>query len=110
MNRGKLVACDTPDAIRGMIEKSEVVDLVVGNIRDDQIEAIKAMKGVISVASWVEDTVLNKRRLRIQLENVDNVSMVFDFLFKEKIKLINFRHEEPTLEDTFIKLTERGVD
>jgi ABC-2 type transport system ATP-binding protein len=109
MNRGKLVACDTPDAIKGMIKKSEVVDLVVGNIRNDQIETIKAMKGVISVAFWVEDTVLGKMRLRIQLESVDTISMVFDFLFKEKIKLINFRHEEPTLEDTFIKLTETGV-
>jgi ABC-type uncharacterized transport system ATPase subunit len=67
------------------------------------------MKGVISVAFWVEDTVLGKMRLRIQLESVDTISMVFDFLFKEKIKLINFRHEEPTLEDTFIKLTETGV-
>jgi ABC-2 type transport system ATP-binding protein len=110
MNRGKLVACDTPDAIRGMIEKSEVVDLVVGNIRDDQIEAIKAMKGVISVASGMEDAVLGKRRLRIQLESLNSISMVFDFLFKEKVKLINFRREEPTLEDAFIQLTETGKE
>jgi ABC-2 type transport system ATP-binding protein len=110
MNRGKLIACDTPDAIRGMIEKSEVVDLVVGNIRDDQIEAIKAMKGVISVASGMEDAVLGKRRLRIKLESLNSISMVFDFLFKEKVKLINFRREEPTLEDAFIQLTETGKE
>jgi ABC-2 type transport system ATP-binding protein len=110
MNRGKLIACDTPDAIKGMIEKSEVVDLVVGNIRDYQIETIKAMKGVISVATGVEDPLLDKRRLRIQLETVDSISMVFDFLFKEKIKLINFRREEPTLEDAFIQLTKTGME
>jgi hypothetical protein len=31
--------------------------------------------------------------------------MIFDFLFKEKIRLVNFRREEPTLEDAFIELT-----
>jgi len=28
-----------------------------------------------------------------------------DFFFREKIKLVNFRQEEPTLEDAFIELT-----
>jgi hypothetical protein len=32
-----------------------------------------------------------------------------DFFFNEKIKLINFKQEEPTLEDAFIELTGAGV-
>jgi hypothetical protein len=28
-----------------------------------------------------------------------------DFFFRENIKLVNFRQEEPTLEDAFIELT-----
>ncbi len=110
MNRGNLVACDTPDAIKNMIETSQVVDLVVRNITDRQIQAIKAIRGVIRVATEVEDPVLGKMRLRVQLESVDAIPVVFDFLFKEKIKLINFRHEEPTLEDAFIKLTRTGLE
>ena len=30
---------------------------------------------------------------------------MLDFFFREKIKLVNFRQEEPTLEDAFIELT-----
>ncbi len=109
MNRGKLVACDTPDAIKSMIETSQVIDLVVSNITGNQIQAMKAIQGVISVTAEVEDAVLGKTRIRVQLDGVDAIPMVFDFLFKEKIRLINFRHEEPTLEDAFIKLTGTGV-
>jgi hypothetical protein len=33
---------------------------------------------------------------------------IFDFLFEQKIKLVNFKREEPTLEDAFIELTRRA--
>jgi ABC-2 type transport system ATP-binding protein len=109
MNRGSLVACDTPDAIKSMVATTQVIDLVVGNISDNQVQAIGAVKGVIGVAAEVEDDVLGKMRLRIQLESSDSIPTVFDFLFKQKIRLINFKHEEPTLEDAFIKLARTGL-
>jgi ABC-type uncharacterized transport system ATPase subunit len=43
------------------------------------------------------------------LENVNAVEVIFDFFFKEKIKVVNFKQEEPTLEDAFIELTGSGV-
>jgi ABC-2 type transport system ATP-binding protein len=110
MNRGKLVACDTPEAIKNAVKKNEVVDMTVGNIRDDQIRALKTMKGVISVDSEVESPTLERKRLRIQLETVDALPMVFDFLFNEKIKLISFKREEPTLEEAFVQLTKTGTE
>jgi len=36
--------------------------------------------------------------------------VVFDYFLKEKIRLIDLRHEEPTLEDAFIELTGRGLE
>jgi ABC-2 type transport system ATP-binding protein len=105
MNRGKLVACDTPDAIRGVMKKGEVVDLRVRDITDVQAEAIKTIHGVLSVACEVEDSVLGQRRLRLRLEGIDSLSTVLDFLFKERIRLIDLKREEPSLEDAFIELT-----
>lgn len=109
LNKGKLIACDTPDAIKGIMKKGEVVDIRVRAITDAQIEDIKAMDGVVGMASEVEDSVLGQRRLRLHLESIDSLSMVLDFFFKEKIRLIDFRREEPTLEDAFIKLTGTGL-
>jgi ABC-2 type transport system ATP-binding protein len=109
LNKGKLIACDTPEAIKGAIKKGEVVNITVRGITDAQIEAIKAMDSVVAMASEVKDSVLGERRLRLHLEDIDSLPMVLDFFFKEKIRLIDLKREEPTLEDAFIKLTGTGL-
>jgi ABC-2 type transport system ATP-binding protein len=109
LNKGKLVACDTPEAIKGVIKKGEVVDIRVRAITDAQLDAIKTMEGVVGIGSEMEDSVLGQRRLRIHLESIDSLSVVLDFFFKEKIHLIDLRREEPTLEDAFIELTGTGL-
>ncbi len=110
LNKGKLVACDTPGAIKGIVKKGEVVEIRVTSITDAQVEAIKTMEGTIDITSEVEDSVLGQRRLRLHLKNMDSLSMVLDFFLKEKIRLLDLRHEEPTLEDAFIELTGRGLE
>jgi ABC-2 type transport system ATP-binding protein len=110
LDRGRLVACDTPDAIRGTVKKGEVVEIRVKSITDAQIEIIKTMNGVIDLASEVEDAVLDQRRLRFHFESIDSLLLVLDFFFKEKIRLIDLRREQPTLEDAFLKLTGRGLE
>jgi len=110
LNRGRLVACDTPDAIRGKVTKGEVVEIRVRPITDAQIEIIKTMDGVVDMASEVEDSVLGQSRLRFHIKNVDVLLMVLDFFFKKKIRLIDLRREQPTLEDAFLELTGRRLE
>ncbi len=109
LNRGKLVACDTPNNIRGIVKKGEVVEIRVKSITDAQIETIKRMDGVTDVTSELEDSVLDLKRLRIHLQNIGFLPMVLDFFFREKILLIDLKREEPSLEDAFIELTGRGL-
>jgi ABC-2 type transport system ATP-binding protein len=110
LNRGKLVACDTPDAIKRLTKKVEVVEIRLKSITDAQIEAIKTMDGVVDMVSEVEDPVLGQQLLRLHLESIGSLPMVLDFFFKEKILLIDLRREEPTLEDAFIELTGTGLE
>ena len=109
MNHGKIVALDTPEALKGMAKKGEVADIVVKNMSETQVNNLRTVGGVTSLAAEVQDAVLGQTRLRIRLENVDALPSVLDFFFREKIKLINFRQEEPTLEDAFIELTGAGA-
>ena len=109
MNRGKIIALDTPDALKNMAKKGEVADIVVKNMSQAQVNALKGLDGVESLSSETQDAVLGQTRLRVRLENVDALPSVLDFFFKEKIKLINFKQEEPTLEDAFIELTGAGA-
>ena len=110
MNRGKIIALDTPDALKGMAKKGEAADIVVKNMSDVQVNTLKGIAGVADLNAEVQDAVLGQTRLRIRLENVDALPTVLDFFFKEKIKLINFKQEEPTLEDAFIELTGAGAE
>jgi ABC-2 type transport system ATP-binding protein len=109
MKKGKIVALDTPDALKGMTKKGEVADIVVKNMSEVQVNSLRGLAGVAGLASEVQDSVLGQTRLRIRLENADALPMVLDFFFREKIKIVNFRQEEPTLEDAFIELTGTGA-
>ena len=109
MNKGKIVALDTPDALKGMAKKGEVADFVVKNMSEAQVNSLRGLAGISGLASEVQDSVLGQTRLRVRLESVDDLPMVLDFFFREKIKLVNFRQEEPTLEDAFIELTGAGA-
>jgi ABC-2 type transport system ATP-binding protein len=109
MQKGRLIALNTPDALRGMAKKSEVLDVIVKNMAEAQVNALKSVDGVASLAADVQDPVLGQTHLRLRLKNVDALPGIFDFFFKEKIKIVNFKQEEPTLEDAFIELTGAGI-
>ena len=109
MNKGKIVALDTPEALKGMAKKGEVVDIVVKNMSEAQVNSLRSLDGVSSLSAEVQDSVLGQTRLRVRLEQVNSLPSVLDFFFREKIKLFSFRQEEPTLEDAFIELTGTGA-
>jgi ABC-type uncharacterized transport system ATPase subunit len=92
-----------------MAKKGEVANFVVKNMSAIQVNNLQSLDGVSSLASEIQDSVLGQIRLRVRLENTDSLSTVLDFFFREKIKLVNFRQEEPTLEDAFIELTGSGA-
>jgi ABC-2 type transport system ATP-binding protein len=109
MHKGRLIALDTPDSLKGIAKKGEVLDVVVKNISEAQVNGLRGVNGVASVAADVQDAVLGQTHLRLRLESVDALPGIFDFFFKEKIKIVNFKQEEPTLEDAFIELTGAGI-
>ena len=108
LKQGQIVALDTPDALRAKIKKEEVIYLAVEDIVQSQIEQLRNLQGVISITeNSAEDLAPNQHGFCLKLKNIGELPSVFDFLFEQKIKLVNFRREEPTLEDAFIELTKR---
>jgi ABC-2 type transport system ATP-binding protein len=108
LRHGQLIACDTPDAVRRMIKENEFVYIDVEQISSEQIEQLRTLKDVISLTENDENSLGNQKGFCLELKNVDQVPAIFDFLFNQKIKLVNFRRDEPTLEDAFVELTGRA--
>ena len=109
LKQGKIIACDTPNALKDRIKKDELIYIVVEGITQAQIEKMRSLQDVISVTEKTEeDLMAGQQGLCAELKSVDQLPLIFDFLFKQKIKLVNFKREEPTLEDAFIELTKRA--
>ncbi len=109
LKQGQIVACDTPNALRGKIKKSELIDLIVEEVSPAQIENMRSIQGVIDITEINgEDLMPNQKGLSVELQSVDQLPSIFDFLFEQKIKLVNFKRNEPSLEDAFIELTKRA--
>ncbi len=109
LKQGKIVALGTPDALRDKIKNEESIYLVLEDITQTQIDKISTLQGVIGIAERTDqDLMPNQKGLCVELKSVDQLPSIFDFLFEQKIKLVNFKREEPTLEDAFIELTKRA--
>jgi ABC-2 type transport system ATP-binding protein len=109
MNKGKIVALNTPDAIRNMVKKGEYIETLTETLAEEQIEAIKKIEGVLSTISRTEGLPPGQMQLRIRLENLEALPLVLNFFFNKKIKLLNFKHDEPTLEDAFVEIAGKGL-
>lgn len=108
LKQGKIVALGTPNALRAKIKNEELIYIVVKEIKRSQIEKMRSLDGIIAITErTAEDLMPNQAGLCLELENVDQLPSIFGFLFRQKIKLVNFKREEPTLEDAFIELTKR---
>jgi len=109
LKQGKIVAYDTPDALRSKIKKEELIYLIVEQITQAQIEKMRSLQGIISITEKAEaDLMPEQKELRVELKSVDQLPSIFDFLFEQNIRLANFKREEPTLEDAFIELTKKA--
>jgi len=108
LSDGTIIAQDTPNALKEKIKKEEQIQLTLENITPQQIEKIRSLQGVINITQNGEDLQPNQTGLCIQLQNINQLPSIFEFLFEQKIKLVNFKHLEPTLEDAFIELTRRA--
>jgi ABC-2 type transport system ATP-binding protein len=109
LNRGKIVACDTPDALRARIKNEEVIYLILDQLAPAQIEKMRSIEGVIKITEDVEPSLMpGQQALTVEMKSVDQLPSVFDFIFEQKIKLVNFKRKEPSLEDAFIELTRKA--
>ncbi|MGD6850619.1 MAG: ATP-binding cassette domain-containing protein [Candidatus Bathyarchaeia archaeon] len=109
LRKGRLIACDTPDAIRAMIKEKERIYIVVESISPAQTEKLYGLPAVVSASENDQYVMgLGQKGFCVELKGVDAVPSVFDFFYREGIKLVNYRREEPTLEDAFIELTGRS--
>ncbi len=109
IDQGKLLALDTPAALKHRLQKEAVFNLKVGPLgprpsTDAMIESVRGVRQVTvsEVNSHVE--------LNLILDGEDILPNVLAHLSARGSALISLEKREPTLEDVFIQMVGRGLN
>ncbi|TMA09460.1 MAG: ATP-binding cassette domain-containing protein [Methanobacteriota archaeon] len=107
IDKGKILACDTPEALKRMIHTQTTFRLEVDPLRDTS--TFQGMDGVVNF-SLKDDASKNRTELTFILEDEAPVAEILSAITAQGAKVHALRKTEPTLEDVFISMVGRGFE
>jgi len=107
IDKGRILACDTPGNLKRMIRTETTFRLEVDAIRGAQTFA--SMQGVKNF-SQKDDIGTNRSHLTFILEDEGPVAEILSSITLQGSKVHSLQKSEPTLEDVFISMVGRGLD
>jgi ABC-2 type transport system ATP-binding protein len=113
LERGKVVASDTPDNLRHLVIDDMVLRIVfadtfLGSKGEKLIKDIEATEGVHSVLVEVDKN-KSPQCLKIRVKKEMNLTGILRILTKGGFRIKVVTTEEPTLEEAFRAITNRTV-
>ena len=108
INKGKIVAVDTPANLEKETEKQNVIMLTVEDKRNN-MKALQNDIPEITECKCVKDNDDGTKQYMVESkENVDLRKVLFTELAKENITIFEMKKADSTLEDAFMKIIEGG--
>ena len=108
INKGNIVAVDTPNRLKAMVKDTELVEVFVYRPPADVEKMLSSAlpeAEVVKLIAGDEDEGIPSRIKVIGGTAEDNVGPVVDLLRERKVRICGLNVGVPTLEDVFIKLT-----
>ena len=101
INEGKVLACDTPAALKRSLQREALFHLDVSPLSGQVLEAFARLPGVRKAAHTAQD---GRSELELILDTDEALSGVVNTLTAHNARLLNLQKCEPTLEDVFVDL------
>jgi ABC-2 type transport system ATP-binding protein len=108
INKGEIVAADTPDRLKAMVKETELVEVVCYNPPQNAEQYLKSLCPDVKIITLVrgEEAKGTPSRIKFIGGNAEKcIGTVVDALRKKNTQIISLNISVPTLEDVFIKLT-----
>jgi ABC-2 type transport system ATP-binding protein len=108
INKGNVVAVDTPNRLKAMVKDTELVEVFVYRPPADvekQLSSVLPEAEIVKLIAGDEDKGVPSKIKVIGGTAEDNVGPVVDLLREKKARICGLNVGVPTLEDVFIKLT-----
>ena len=99
INRGKIVAIDTPERLKKTIKKLQFIELSFVGATKNLTTDLKTIQGVTEVAKHGD-------KYRLNTENSPKLlSAIWEYASANELKIHTVNTLGPSLEDVFVKLT-----
>lgn len=110
IDNGKIIALDTPENLKKTVQRTDVIEMHVSNLRQEDSEKIGTLEGVKkSVVTFTESTV-GEATIKIHAEKAEEVMpLATESLIKSGARILTLEQTKPTLEDVFISMTGRKL-
>jgi ABC-2 type transport system ATP-binding protein len=108
IDKGKVLACDTPANLKRMLQKQPVFEITASGINEAILGALGRAPGVVRVSGDPDESGSNYK-LKFILEDESAIGSVVNELTRHNSSIKNLQKNEPTLEDVFIKLVGRSL-
>lgn len=107
IDRGIIQACDTPKALKKMLQKETALELSISGIEPLSNEC-HDLRGVVRIAE-LPDAATQTMNIRALVESPEVGGALIHAVSSHGRRLIDMHTIEPTLEDVFLKLTGRSL-
>lgn len=105
ISHGKLVASDTPENLKRLMEKTNSLRMIIKGDKKDIVAAVKTLSGIDKV-EYTETEEENCIQVSIETrENIDIREEIFYRLANAKCPILEMQSKTVSLEDVFLELT-----
>ncbi len=106
IDRGRILACDSPRALKQKLEENFIMKLEVSSVQADFsfVEDVDGVIGYSQTRSIQTDTTT----VKVMLTKEEVFSTIIAELKAQNLKILSTSEVEPTLEDVYISLVGRG--
>jgi len=104
INKGKIVAIDTPENLESKVKKDNILILTVEDEKNNMKDLKKEVKEIKNIELKKENTDGTKQYIITSDEKVDVRKKLFEVLPKKDITIFELKKAETSLEDAFIGL------
>lgn len=107
INRGKVLACDTPGALKTRLHQQAIFRMEVSPLDGLSVEQFEQLPGVRKVIHRPQDGFSS---LEMILEQDDVLASVVNLLTSSNKHILNLQKRDPTLEDVFVALVGASME
>ncbi len=103
MDSGKVIASGTKEEIKNMVKQGDKISMYIDDIDSEILDEIQSLDNVIT-SEYKENTLTIRCK-----ENINNLSIILNYLNSKNIVPTKIHSEQPTLNDVFLEITGKDL-